>query len=309
MSEKESNHSHQKGGSHSHIPTTFGRVFAISAVLNIALVVAQVVYGLAAHSTALLADAAHNSGDVIGLLLAWGAYAISQKRPTERYTYGFRSSTILAALFNGMLLLIATGAIVWEAIRRLMEPTPVEGGMIIIVAIIGILVNSFSAFLLARGNKDLNIKSAFWHLVSDAAVSVGVVITGVIVLYTGATWADPFASIVISVAIVWSTWGLFRDAMQLSLQAVPSHIDIAAVRSYLEKIPGSSGIHDLHVWPISTTETALTCHITERESADHLHTGQLADDIQKRFGIQHATIQVESKQDALKCRLEPNEVI
>lgn len=294
--------------SHSHTSASFGRAFAIGAALNIGFVIVEVTYGLIAHSTALLADAAHNTGDVIGLLLAWGAYTLAKKSPSVRYTYGLGSSTILAALANGMLLLIATGAILWEAIQRFMTPAPVEGATVIIVATIGIAINSLAAYLLAKG-KDLNIRSAFWHLVADAGVSAGVVVAGVIILYTGALWADPLASILISFAIVWSTWGLFRDAIQLSLQAVPTGIDMSAVRSYLKNLTGVQSVHDLHVWPISTTDTALTVHLVMPILPQKDLSHEIAHQAQERFGIGHATVQIEHPDDARKCHLEPDEVV
>lgn len=289
-------------------PGSFGRAFAIGAGLNIVFVTVEVFYGLAANSTALLADAAHNMGDVIGLLLAWGAYSMAKRLPSLRYTYGLGSTTILAALANGMLLLIATGAILWEAVQRITTPAPVEGGTVIIVASIGIVINSFAAFLLARG-KDLNIRSAFWHLAADAGVSAGVVVTGIIILYTGASWADPVASILISIAIVWSTWGLFRDAIRLSLQAVPPGIDISVIRSYLKELPGVQSVHDLHVWPISTSETALTAHLVMPMLPQNDLSHDIAEEMQRRFGIGHATVQIEQPQQARKCHLEPDEVI
>ncbi len=287
---------------------SYGRAFAIGAVLNIGFVAVEVAYGLLAHSTALLADAAHNTGDVIGLLLAWGAYTLAKRSPSLRYTYGLGSTTILAALANGMLLLIATGAILWEAIQRLMSPAPVEGGTVIIVASIGVFINSFAAYLLAKG-KDLNIRSAFWHLAADAGVSAGVVITGIIILYTGVAWADPLASILISFAIVWSTWGLFRDAIRLSLQAVPSGIDIAAVRAYLESLTGVQSVHDLHIWPVTTADTALTAHLVMPQMPPGDLSHNVAEEVQKRFGIGHATIQIEKPNEARKCHLKPDEVI
>ncbi|MHB1086662.1 MAG: cation diffusion facilitator family transporter [Minisyncoccota bacterium] len=294
---------------HPHpIPASFGRAFAIGAALNIIFVIVEVVYGIASHSTALLADAAHNTGDVIGLLLAWGAYTLAKKSPSIQYTYGLGSTTILAALANGMLLLVATGAILWEAIQRIASPAPVEGGTVIVVAAIGIGINSFAAFLLARG-KDLNIRSAFWHLAADAGVSAGVVVTGIIILYTGASWADPAASILISIAIVWSTWGLFRDAVRLSLQAVPAGIDLSKIRAYLKGLPGVESVHDLHVWPISTTDTALTAHLVMPAVPKGDLSHDIAEEMRRQFSIGHATVQIELPQDAGKCHLEPDDVI
>ena len=294
--------------SHSQASASFGRAFVIGAVLNIAFVGVEVAYGVLAHSTALLADAAHNTGDIVGLLLAWGAYTLAKRSPSPRYTYGLGSTTILAALANGMLLLIATGGILWEAIQRLTSPSPVEGGTVILVAAIGIAINSFAAFLLARG-KDLNIRSAFWHLAADAGVSAGVVVTGIIIFYTGAVWADPLASILISFAIVWSTWGLFRDAIRLSLQAFPPGIDIGAVRAYLESLAGVQSIHDLHIWPVTTADAALTVHLVMPQLPPNDLSHSIADEAQKRFGIGHATVQIEKPDEARKCHLKPDEVI
>lgn len=301
------NHSHTINPSTS-TSASFGRAFAIGAALNIIFVIVEIAYGIASHSTALLADAAHNTGDVIGLLLAWGAYTLAKRSPSMKYTYGLGSTTILAALANGMLLLVATGAILWEAIQRIASPAPVEGGIVIVVAAIGIAINSLAAFLLARG-QDLNIRSAFWHLAVDAGVSAGVVVTGIIILYTGAAWADPVASILISIAIMWSTWGLFRQSIRLSLQAVPAGIDITKIRSYLSGLSGVKSVHDLHVWPISTSETALTVHLVMPTVPQNNLSHHIADEIQGQFGIGHATIQIELPQDAQKCHLESDEVI
>lgn len=299
---------HDHSHNHSHAPARFGKAFAISAALNVIFIAVEVSYGVVAHSTALLADAAHNTGDVLGLLLAWGAYGLARRVPTKHFTYGFRSSTILAALFNGMLLLVATGAILWEAIQKIMYPASVEGSVVIAVATVGILINSLSAFLLSRGGDDLNIKNAFWHLVADAAVSAGVVVTGVVILYTNVLWADPLASILISLAIVWSTWSLFRDAVRLSLQAVPAGINIDAVRAYLSATVGVERIHDLHVWPISTTETALTCHFVVQSAFDSSSISRISEELEHRFKIHHVTIQLETS-DGRPCRLVSDSVV
>ncbi len=303
------NRPHSEKNVHAHAPSAFGKAFAIAAILNLGFVVVEITYGLIAQSTALLADAAHNTGDVLGLLLAWGAYTAAQRLPTRRYTYGFRSTTILAALLNGMFLLVATGVILWEAMHRILHPMLVEGSVVIVVAAIGILINSFSAFLLSRGNKDLNIRSAFWHLAADAGVSAGVVVTGVIILYTAALWADPLASIIISVAIVWSTWSLLREAVTMSLDAVPSSIDAAEVTKYLEKLDGVVRIHDLHIWSISTSEVALTCHLVmPKGHPDDTFMGKVSDELQHTFGISHATLQSELGTED-DCVLKPSEVV
>jgi cobalt-zinc-cadmium efflux system protein len=302
-------HAHGYAPGHSHAPDTFGTAFAIATALNIALVVLQAFYGVLAHSMALLADAGHNAGDVLALLLAWGSHAISRRNPTERYTYGFRSSSIIAALINATVLLVVTGAIAWSAIERLFEPQPVGGTTVMIVAAGAIVINGIAAAVLARGNtQDLNVYGAFLHLLADAAVSAGVVAAGLIILLTGWLWVDPIASLVISAVIVWSTWGLLRDAAKMSLQGVPSQIDPGAVRTYLQSLPAVSEVHDLHIWPMSTTETALTCHLVmpdgypEPDFLGVVYTG-----LQQRFGIEHPTIQIE-RGDRL-CKLSPAHVV
>ena len=280
---------------HSHAPPDFGTAFAAAAALNIAFIVIQVVYGVFAHSVALLADAGHNFGDVIGLLLAWAAYAVAKRPSTARYTYGFRSATILAALVNALLLLVATGAIAWEAVRRFSAPGEVAGLTVTVVAACGIVVNAGSALLLASGRKgDLNIRGAFLHLMADAAVSAGVVVTGLVIIFTGWSWLDPLASLVISVVVVWSTWGLLHESLTLTLGAVPSRIDSAEVRRYLAGLPGVTGVHHLHIWAISTTDTALTCHlVTPGKHPGDAFLAEVAHALRDRFGIDHPTLQIE----------------
>jgi cobalt-zinc-cadmium efflux system protein len=258
---------------------------------------------------ALLADAGHNAGDVLALLLAWGSHAMSRRDPTERYTYGFRSSSIIAALINATVLLIVTGAIAWSAIERLFDPQPVGGAAVMVVAAVAIVINGIAAAILARGNTDdLNVYGAFLHLLADAAVSAGVVVAGLIIWLTGWLWVDPAASLVISGVIVWSTWGLLRDAAQMSLQGVPSRIDPGAVRIYLQSLPDVCEVHDLHIWPMSTTETALTCHLVmpdaypEADFFDAIYTG-----LQQRFGIGHPTIQIE--RGDRPCKLSPAHIV
>ena len=257
---------------------------------------------------ALLADAGHNAGDVLALLLAWGSHAISQSHPTERYTYGFRSSSIIAALINATILLVITGAIAWAAILRLFGPQPVAGVTVMVVAAIGILINGAAAAILARGNtKDLNVYGAFLHLLSDAAVSAGVVVAGLVILLSGWLWVDPVVSLVISGVIVWSTWGLLRDAAKMSLHGVPPQIDPGAVRIYLQSLPAVAEVHDLHIWPMSTTETALTCHLVmpggypQPDFLEGVYVGL------QRFGIEHPTIQIESGDRP--CKLSPAHIV
>jgi cobalt-zinc-cadmium efflux system protein len=308
-------HEHHHGGHHSHnhahhhAPSAFGMAFAAAAALNLALVAAQTLFGLLAHSMALLADAAHNAGDAVALLLAWAGYAISRWHPTERYTYGFRSSSIMAALINATVLFVITGAITLAAIERLFNPQPVAGLTVMTVAAVAIVVNAVAAALLSPGHaRDLNIHGAFLHLVADAAVSAGVVAAGVAILLTGWVWLDPVASLVISGAIVWSTWGLLRDAAKMSLQGVPAQIDPGAVRDYLRSLPTVTEVHDLHIWPMSTTETALTCHLVMPQGypeADFLDV--VYSDLQQRFGIEHPTIQIE--RGDRPCKLSPEHIV
>jgi len=293
---------------HVHAAPSFGFAFAIATVLNVGLVVAQLAYGIHAQSIALIADAGHNLGDALGLLLAWGGYVLARSEPTERYTYGFRSASILAALANAGILLIATGAIAWEAVRRFAEPPPVAAPTVMVVAAIAIAVNLASAWLLRGGERDLNIRGAFVHLLADAAVSLGVVAAGAVILMTGWYWVDPIASLAISGVIVWGTWGLLREAVNLTLQAVPSEIEPAVVRKYLETLPGVSSVHDLHVWAMSTRETALTCHIVmPRGAPGDQFINRVADELHQLFGIAHPTVQIETGDQA--CRLAPAHVV
>jgi cobalt-zinc-cadmium efflux system protein len=287
-------HTHQ-GHHHGHAPQSgHGRAFAIGIALNLAFVAIEATYGFLADSMALLSDAGHNLSDVLGLAIAWGAALLAQRSPTERFTYGLRSSSILAALFNALLLLVAVGGIVWESVQRLIEPAPVMAGTMMIVAGIGIIVNGFTAFLFMSGHHDLNIRGAFLHMVADAAVSLGVVLGGLAILWTGATWIDPILSLVIAAVIVWGTWGLLKQSLTLSLHGVPSGIAVSDVRKALEQRPGVARVHHLHVWAMSTTETALTAHLVM--PAGHPGDRFLADarhDLEERFGIGHATLQIE----------------
>ncbi len=301
---------HDHGHSHSHAPTDFGFAFAVATALNFALVVAQVIYGLSANSIALLADAGHNFGDALGLVLAWAAHVVARWAPTHRYTYGFRSASILSALLNAVMLLVATGAIAWEAIRRFADPGDVAGMTVMVVAALGIVVNGASAWLLMAGRKDdLNVRGAFLHLLTDAGVSAGVVAAGAAILLTGWDWLDPAISLAICVVIIWGTWGLLRESVQLAMGAVPREIDPSAVRAHLEKMPGVAGIHDLHIWAMSTTENALTVHLVMPNG----HPGDdflaaVCRDLEQRFRINHATLQIEMA-DAGVCRLQPDHVV
>ncbi|MBP8232298.1 MAG: cation transporter [Rhizorhabdus sp.] len=289
-----SGHGHGAHG-HSHAPKEFGRAFAIGVTLNLAFVIVEGLAGLASGSIALVADAGHNLSDVLGLLMAWAAYALSKRPASARYTYGLRGSSILAALFNAILLLIACGAIALGAIQRLFEPEPIQSGMMMAVAAVGIVINLGTALLFLRGGEDdLNIRGAFLHMAADAAVSAGVVVAGLIVAETGALWIDPAISIVIVAVIVIGTWGLFRDSLLMSLAGVPSRIDPAKVAARLGSLPGVTAVHHIHIWPTSTTETALTAHLVMPDLAEQdgflVSTARLVRD---EFNIGHATFQIE----------------
>lgn len=292
---------------HSHAPATFGTAFAIGIALNLGFVVVEVVYGVFAHSLALVADAGHNLGDVFGLLLAWGATFLARTAPTERHTYGLRSSSILAALFNAIFLLITVGAIAWEAIRRFGNPTAVEPRTVILVAVIGIVINVVTALMFMSGRKrDLNIRAAFLHMAADAGVSLGVVIAGFLIIATSWLWIDPVISLVIAAVITWGTWGLLRDSVNLALHAVPQGIEMAKVRQYLSSLPHVTEVHDLHVWPMSTTETALTAHLVrDVDDCDCALLEQAARDLHRKFEIQHATLQFETLDH--HCHLAPDD--
>jgi cobalt-zinc-cadmium efflux system protein len=303
-------HNHHHGDNHEHGPQDFQLAFAIGTGLNVALVGLQAAYGIIGHSVALLADAGHNLGDVFGLLLAWGASAAARRAPSSRYTYGFRSSSILAALANSIILLIAVGAIALEAIQRFGSAEAVAAKAVMIVAAIGILINGGTALLFMRGrSRDLNIRGAFMHMAADAAISLGVLVSAFLIVMTGWMWIDPFVSLVISAIIVRGTWGLLRHSFDLALQAVPSSIDPAEVRVSLERLGGVARIHDLHIWAMSTTETALTCHLVMPGG----HPGdafiaRTAASLHKEFGIEHATLQIEYG-DAETCALAPDHVV
>lgn len=292
------------GHEHNHAPTDYGRAFAIGIILNLAFVILEVIYGRLSNSLALVADAGHNLSDVLGLALAWGAMILARRSPTAERTYGFRRSSILAALINAAVLLISVGAIAWEAVGRLRHPSSVEETTVIWVAAVGILINGGTALLFMSGRKgDLNIRGAFVHLASDAVITLGVVLTGVAMLYTGWVWLDPIVSLVISALITYGTWGLLRDSVNLALDAVPEGIDMNGVKKYLASLPTCADVHDLHVWGMSTTETALTAHIVlEKAACDDALLAKTASDLHDKFGIEHSTIQVEFGDPKYPCR-------
>ncbi|HEY5082674.1 MAG TPA: cation diffusion facilitator family transporter [Bauldia sp.] len=303
-------HSHDHAHGHGHAPADFGRAFAIGIALNTGFVVIEGLFGFFANSVALLADAGHNLSDVLGLVVAWVAAELAKRAPTTRFTYGLGGSSILAALFNSMFLLVAVGAIGWEAILRLMHPEPVGETVVIVVAIIGIFVNGITAWLFVSGRKsDLNIRGAFLHMAADATVSAGVVIAGFAILLTGWQWLDPLVSLAIVAVILASTWGLLRDSVAMTLSAVPAEIEPAAVRGALVALPGVSGLHDLHIWPMSTTDISMTAHLVM--PAGHPGDAFLmnaAAAMQDHFGIGHVTLQVETSVDTA-CALAHDDVV
>ncbi|KQP61761.1 cation diffusion facilitator family transporter [Methylobacterium sp. Leaf108] len=294
MADHAHDHHHGHHG-HDHAPASFGRAFAIGIVLNTVFVVVEAGYGVASQSMSLVADAGHNLSDVLALVVAWVASRLVTRPASARFTYGLRGSSILAALFNAVFLLLATGMIIWEAASRLVDPTPVAGGTVMAVAGVGILVNGVTAWLFASGRKgDINIRGAYLHMLADTAVSAGVVVAGLVILVTGFDWVDPLVSLVIAALIVWSSWGLLRDSTVMALSAVPQNLDPAAIAAFLTARPGVSALHDLHVWPVSTTETALTAHLVM--AAGHPGNGFLvetAEALRHRFGIAHTTLQIE----------------
>jgi len=303
-----STHSHHdRHGAHGHMPTNFSRAFALGIALNITYIIVEVVYGLLAGSMALLADAGHNLSDVLGLAVAWAGAELAKRPPSKRFTYGLGGSSILAALLNGLFLLVACGAIALEAIERFSTPSPIASMTVVIVASIGIVINFGTAMLFVRGQKeDINIRGAFLHMMADAGVSAGVVVGGIAIYFSGWNWIDPLISLLIVVLIFWSTWGLLSEAVRMSLAGVPRNIDVEEVYAYLASLPGVQTVHDLHIWPMSTSETALTAHLVL--PAGHPGKGFLAT-IQKEmitlFSIHHTTIQIElENEEADLCQID-----
>jgi len=281
----------------------YSRAFAVGVALNLGFVLVEALFGWVANSLALLTDAGHNLSDVLGLLLAWGANALASRRPSVRRTYGFSRATILASLASGLLLLMAVGAIAWEAVHRLIQPAQPVGRTIMIVALIGVVVNSATALLFVGGkDQDLNIRGAFLHMAADAAVSVGVVVSGALIWAFGLAWVDPLISLMIAAVIFVSTWGLLRDSLNLAVDAVPRGVDPDAVRAFLLKLPGVADLHDLHIWGMSTTDTALTAHLVMADMpANDLFLHEVSISLERRFRIHHATIQLERGDDGVDC--------
>jgi cobalt-zinc-cadmium efflux system protein len=303
-------HAHGHSHGHIHAPANFGMAFAVGISLNFGFVLLETVYGLIADSIALVADAGHNLADVLGLVLAWWATSLAQKAPSARRTYGMKRSSILASLVNAVVLLVGVGGIAVEAVRRLGEPSPVDGAIVVWVAAVGIAVNGFTAFLFLRGSKgDLNIRGAFLHLAADAAVSLGVVLAGLAIGYTGWLWLDPAVSLAIAAIIIVGTWSLLRESLDLALDAVPAGINPAKVEAFLGDLPGVVAVHDLHIWAMSTTETALTAHLVRPGGGlDDALLDAAADALAQRFGIAHSTFQVEEG-DGVLCRLASPKVV
>ncbi len=309
------NHSHDHAGhshghNHRHHDHTNkqGRTFALAIILNAAFVLMEFSYGFIANSTALMADAGHNLSDILGLVLAWGAAILSRRAPSERYTYGLRSTSIMAALANAMFLLVASGAIALEAIHRFSQPPTVAGLTVTLVAAVGIVVNGLSAWLFVKGSKsDLNVRGAYLHMAADTAVSLGVVITGIAMVFTGWFWLDPVISLVIVAVIVVSTWELLRESVQLALIAVPAHIDVPALENYLRECPGVADIHDLHIWGMSTTESALTVHLVMPDGyPGDVFIDAIVQTLKDRFLVHHCTLQVEQGTTNHSCALNPS---
>jgi len=288
---------------HEHTHTNqHGKAFATGIGLNLIFVAVEVFYGLMANSSALLADAGHNASDVLGLAFAWTAAWLATIKPKGKYTYGLRKTTILVSILNALLLFGAVAAIGWDAIEKLQNPQPVGGKQVMIVAGIGVVINTFTALLFMKGQKhDLNIRGAFLHMAADAAVSLGVVVAGLLILLTGKNWIDPVMSFIIIVVILWGTWQLFSDSLNLALDAVPKNIDVEKVRSFIESKGGVENLHDLHIWAMSTTQIALTAHLVMPNGNDDGFITLLQKELKKKFNIGHTTFQIENKNLQQNC--------
>ncbi len=281
---------------HIHEQKNYSKAFAVGISLNLIYILIEAGYGIYINSLALIADAGHNLSDVLGLMLAWGAAYLVRKSPTEKYTYGFKKSSVLAAFLNALILLVAIGVIIWEAVGRFANPQVIPGKIVMIVAGIGVVINTVTAFLFFSGRKhDLNIKGAFLHMAADAAISFGVVLVGLLLIVTELYWLDPLVSIVIALIIFWGTWSLLKDSINLALDAVPENIDKTALEKYLSSLKEVLSFHDLHIWAMSTTETALTVHVVLDESVDQDgFIKKVSDVLRKEFAVQHTTIQIEN---------------
>ena len=296
---------------HNHGPTDFGRAFAIGIVLNLGFVIIEAIYGWMANSVALLADAGHNLSDVLSLALAWGASILVRRLPSQRRTYGLRRSSVLVSLLNALLLLVAIGAIAWEAISRLGQPEPISSGIVMAVAGVGIAINGITAWLFMAGRKaDVNIRGAFLHMTADALVSLGVLLAALVISVTGWMWLDPIVSLVIVVVIAVGTWGLLRESLDLAMDAVPDRIDPKEVGAYCAGLPGVTAVHDLHIWGMSTTEAALTVHLVKPDAAiDDALLERINKDLHEKFGIDHTTVQFELGDAKHPCGQAPVEAL
>ncbi len=304
-------HHHGRGHHHSHAPESFGLAFAVGIGLNSAYVIGETAFGVSSNSLALLADAGHNLSDVLALALAWLATRLVRRAPSGRYTYGLRSSSILAALANAMILLLLTGGLAWAAIDKLMHPSPTGGVAVIAVALVGVGVNGAVALMFAGGRKgDVNVRAAFSHMASDALIALGVAAAGAAMLFTGWRWLDPAVSLTVSAIIVLGTWSLLRESLDLALHAAPSGVDVGGVRDYLTALPGVSEVHDLHIWGMSTTETALTAHLVRPDSGlDDALLAKACEELKHRFAVHHATLQVESGAHDHPCVLAGQDTV
>jgi len=301
-------HNHKHDHSHSH-SKNMGPAFAWGIILNSIFIVCEIIFGIISGSVALIADATHNLSDVIGLIMSWVASLLAKKNPQGKYTYGYRSATILSVLISTTVLFVAVGGIMWSAINRIGQPVEIQSIVVMIVAGIGILINGISAYLLSKGQEDLNVKSAFLHLLADAVVSAGVVIAGIVIYFTGWNIIDPIISIGISLVVLWSGWGVLKDAIKLALNATPNSISINEVKEYLQNLNGVTKIHDVHIWGMSTTEIAMTAHLViPNYLGDDKFIHETCHQLKDRFGISHATLQIE-KGEGAECELEPDNVV
>jgi cobalt-zinc-cadmium efflux system protein len=287
-------HAHSHDHAHDHMPASFGKAFAIGIGLNLGFVIIEAIFGFAANSMALLSDAGHNLSDVLGLVIAWAGGTLAQRGSSPRFTYGLKKASILAALVNALFLLVAVGGIGAEAIRRLFHPSTTEGGVVSIVAAVGIAVNGITALLFMRGQHDINLRGAFLHMAADALVSLAVAVAGLVILWTGQQWVDPAMSLAVAIVILWGSFGLLKESMWMSLAGVPAGIDADEVEAALAELDGVETVHDLHIWPLSTTETALTAHLVAPHIASTDALLQAARKmLHDRFRIEHCTLQIE----------------
>lgn len=284
-------------------PNSYHVRFALGIFLNSLLVVGQIFYGLQSNSVALISDALHNAGDVLGLLIAWGGYLLWSLKSSQKFTYGLKNSTILAAFANAIILLVAVGGIGWEAIQRMSQPHSLEAKTVIIVAGLGVIINGLTAMLFISGNKDLNIRGAFLHMISDMAISFGVIASSLIILLTGWVWVDAGVSLIICALILFSTLGLFKESIYLMLHAAPSAINVETVKMYLLNQANVNAIHDLHIWAISATETALSVHVVAHIDTSYSLLQNLTQGLKQQFGIEHVTIQIENQRSAQNCQV------